>query len=37
MIREKTPQPTPVEIGVGPEVRKTAENHLSSKLSKSVA
>ena len=37
MIREKTPQPTPAEIGVGPEVRKTAENHLSSKLSKSVA
>ena len=34
MIREKTPRSTPAKIGVGPEVRKTAENHLSSKLSK---
>ena len=34
MIRGKTPLPTPAKIGVGPEVSKTAENHLSPKLSK---
>ena len=32
MIREQAPRPSPAKIGVGPEVKKTAENYLSPKL-----